>query len=71
MDTLSAFFDELEKIGAAIPGLGMKHLLGAAALGVGGGVAGTEGIHLLKRRYDIGKAFEQQQAEAEQAQAQG
>ena len=55
--TIEAFADELEKIGIAIPG-GVKML--KYPLMVGGGVLGWEHLKKMKRRYDIGRQYDEQ-----------
>jgi hypothetical protein len=67
---IDAFVDELEKIGGAadsivnatskgkgLPGK-LKYL--KYPLMIGGGVAGWEQLKKMKRRYDIGSAYESQ-----------
>lgn len=56
--TVQAFLDELEKIGIALPSL--KHM--KYPLAAGGGILGWEQLKKLKRRYEIGKQFEEQMA---------
>lgn len=56
---MTAFSDELEKIGIAIPG-GVKML--KYPLMVGGGVLGWEHLKKMKRRYDIGRQYDEQMA---------
>lgn len=57
--TIDAFTDELKKIGFAIPG-GMKML--KYPLMLGGGILGWEHLKKMKRRYDIGRAVQEQMA---------
>ena len=56
---MAAFSDELEKIGIAIPG-GVKML--KYPLMIGGGVLGWEHLKKMKRRYDIGRQYDEQMA---------
>jgi len=69
--TVEAFFDEMEKIGAvpatvppavpsSIKGL-MKMRYLKYPLMIGGGIAGWEQLKNMKRRYDIGRMVEEQQ----------
>jgi hypothetical protein len=57
--TVEAFADELEKIGIAVPGA-LK--LMKYPLMVGGGVMGWEHLKKMKKRYDIGRAVQEQMA---------
>jgi hypothetical protein len=57
--TIKAFADELEKIGLAIPG-GVQML--KYPLMVGGGILGWEHLKKMKKRYDIGRAVQEQMA---------
>ena len=57
--TIEAFTDELEKIGIAVPG-GLK--LRKFPLMIGGGVLGWEHLKKMKKRYDIGRAVQEQMA---------
>ena len=57
--TIAAFTDELEKIGIGIPG-GMKTL--KYPLMAGGGILGWEHLKKMKKRYNIGRAVQEQMA---------
>ena len=60
-----AFSDELEKIGVAGPAAVALKGYGKFLkypLMVGGGVAGWEHLKKMKRRYDIGKQYDQMSA---------
>lgn len=58
--TMTAFADELEKIGVPIPSAVLKARHLKYPLMVGGGVLGWEHLKKMKRRYDIGRQYEEQ-----------